>query len=186
MIQVRHLEIFPTSLFRWESVLDMQDFGKICTIEFNDKDYVSFEPLETQIHTCVKDILGIHRIHADQYEIEITEMWGNVSPKGKDHHVHSHPNNLYSGIFYITAGEPTMFIDPRPPHNVLVPRHDPNHFVDSLVSSEAMPNTIVMFNSWLQHFVPVNQSDEVRKTISFNVLLRGEYGPDKSLAQVKL
>ena len=186
MIQVRHLEIFPTSLFRWESVLDMQEFDYISKLEFEDKEYVSYEPLEEKIHECVRDAMGIHRIHADEYEIEITEMWGNVSPKGKDHHPHSHPNNYYSGIFYLTTGEPTVFLDPRPANTTLVPKHTPSHFVDTICTCDAIPNSIVLFNSWLHHYVPVNKSDQTRKTLSFNVILRGDYGPDNSLARVKI
>ena len=45
---------------------------------------------------------------------------------------------------------------------------------------------LLLFPSWLSHFVVPNQTDVVRKSVSFNIILRGKYGIDNSLQQVVL
>jgi len=182
---VHHLEVFPTSIFRWNSVLSMNEYDEIFNMKYEDKQAIKFQPLEEKIKLYVREVQGIHFIN-DEYDVEITEMWGNISPKGVDHPYHNHPNNLYSGIFYLTRGEPTTFVDPRPQHNTLIPRHTPNRFLDTIVQLEPIPNTLIIFPSYLGHFVRTNNTDNVRKTISFNIMLRGNYGDDNSLSQVKI
>jgi uncharacterized protein (TIGR02466 family) len=184
MDNAHHIELFPTSLWRWNSVLDMNDYDAISTLEFDDKQEINFKPLEDKIIEATKQAMSLHFIN-DEYEIELTEMWGNVTQPGIDHPFHTHPHNIFSGIYYITPGQPTTFIDPRLQNNVIIPKHKPNRFLDNLVEIDNIPNTLVMFNSWLPHFVRSNTSDTVRKTISFNIMLRGDYGVPNSKAQVK-
>lgn len=185
MDNAHHMELFPTSLWRWNSVLDMNEFDTISKLEFKDKEEIIFKPLESKIIEATQEAMRMHFIN-DEYQIEITEMWGNVSLPGMDHPFHTHPHNVYSGIYYLTPGEPTTFIDPRFQNNTIVPKHKPNHFLDNLIEITNIPNTLVMFNSWLPHFVTSNKSDTVRKTISFNIMLRGEFGEPGGKAQVRL
>lgn len=180
-----HQEIFPTHIFRWPSVLDMKEWDKATQITFKDKQRIRFLELEEKIHEAVKEIMSIHCIKPS-YIIEITEMWGNILKPGEDHKYHNHPNNIYSGIFYLTGGEPTIFVDPRGSNNMFFLDHDPNRFVDNMVIVEPVPNTLIMFNSWLSHYVGVNKTLEDRKTISFNVILRGNYGMPNSLSEVRI
>ena len=42
-------------------------------------------------------------------------------------------------------------------------------------------NTMLLFPSWLQHFVPPNKSEHRRISISFNLMLRGLVGSKGSL-----
>ena len=54
----------------------------------------------------------------------ITACWANVNAPGAGHAMHSHPNNLLSGIYYVTApvGADTVnFHDPRPQTAIMRP-----------------------------------------------------------------
>lgn len=185
MTPADHAELFPTHIFHWRDVLDPNTFQNLLNLSFKDKEILSFLELEKQILVAIKEVMNMLQINPD-YEVEITEMWGNVSPKGKDHEYHNHPNNLFSGIYYLTEGEATRFVDPRPSNSVFQLDHKPNPRLGNIISMRATPNTMLIFDSWLYHYVPTNNSEQIRKTISFNVILRGKYGLDNSLARVKI
>ena len=95
---------------------------------------------------------------------------------------------MFSGILYLTEGNPTVFLDPRPAADVLSLNYkeETKCFYGSRSLSPAIPNTLVLFPSWLCHLVFPNPHEEERKSISFNIILRGKYGTDRSLQQVLL
>lgn len=105
---------------------------------------------------------------------EITAFWANVSARGARHHIHSHPNNFLSGVYYVVTkkGADTInFHDPRiqtgmirPPVTELTAEN-----ADQVVV-EVKAGTILLFPSWLQHSVDANQSDGERVSVSFNIM----------------
>jgi hypothetical protein len=40
----------------------------------------------------------------------------------------------------------------------------------------SITNRMILFPSWLQHFVPINTSNQDRISIAFNVMLKGTVG----------
>jgi len=181
-----HLELFPTNVFRWGDVLSPEDFEMVKNAPFEDKQGVDIPILEDFIkNKAVKEIMDKLLINSE-YEVEITEMWGNVLPTGYEHEYHNHPNNVFSGIFYLTDGNPTTFVDPRPANNLMQIDHQPSKHMGNIITMRAVPNSLLIFDNWLYHYVAVNKTPDVRKTISFNIIFRGEYGLDNSLARVKI
>lgn len=180
-----HQELFPTHLFRWDSVFDMVTWDKIFKLKFEDKEKIDIQEINDTIIEATKEIMSIHMIDPE-YEIEVTEVWGNVLKPGEDHKFHNHPNNVYSGVLHLTDGEPLVFVDPRGSSSMMLLKHIPNRFIDNMAMVTPRPNTMVMFNSWLHHFVGVNKTSNERKSISFNVVLRGNYGMPNSLSNVRI
>ena len=112
--------------------------------------------------------------------LEITNLWINVAHKGELHPVHNHSNNVFSGVWYPFKSEkptPIRFNDPRPANGILSPRGEINEVTSTI---RTIPNTKDMgliFPSWLEHYVP--PALNTRISLSWNILLRGEYGnPD--------
>lgn len=179
--------LFPTPVFTWENILPEKELNSIDTSLGNDtlQKHIDIPSLKEFIHNkAMKDIfitLGIDK----NYTVEITEMWGNILNTGDDHQYHSHPNNVYSGIYYVTGGNPTNFVDPRTTNGLQV-KQSLNDFSAKTVSINATPNTLIIFDSWLKHFVLTNKTTVPRKTISFNILLRGEYGKEGSYSNVRI
>jgi len=174
--------LFPTVVYEWKHVLSDKNFNFISSANLEDGASVSHTKLQETIINYVEEILKDIQVET-KYEIDITEMWCNVNDLGKDHPVHVHPNSIFSGIYYITDGEPTLFIDPRPAATSfqLCSRYN-----SILPSSQALPNKLIIFPSWLPHFVKQNTTSKVRKTISFNILLRGQYGVPGMRAETKI
>ena len=111
---------------------------------------------------------------------EVTNCWANINRTGESHHIHSHPNNFLSGVYYVRAPAQCgdiVFHDPRQQAIVLLPNvseYTPFNAARQRITPQA--GTLLMFHSWLQHLVEENRSDQERISISFNVMLRGSVG----------
>lgn len=103
--------------------------------------------------------------------------WANVSRKGAYNSIHNHAPALFSGVYYVTMGEPQPpeskeglleFVDPRPgTHSGALPTHifNPSFIVDP------KPGMLIMFPGWLLHFVHPYSGESPRISIAFNLTL---------------
>tara|TARA_B100000508_G_C11442234_1_gene269391 strand:- start:6 stop:599 length:594 start_codon:yes stop_codon:yes gene_type:complete len=182
-------DVFPTRIHVAQDFLEEQEFQKMKLLVKEDKKYLDVPDFERKVMMhmgIICDNLGIDIASYDH--VEISETWGNVLEKHQDHPVHTHSNHIFSGILYLTDGNPTTFLDPRPAADCFSLNYKDNTqcFYGARFVSPAVPNTLVIFPSWLGHFVVPNKTDKVRKSVSFNILLRGKYGIDNSLQEVVL
>ena len=124
----------------------------------------------------------------ENQEVEITQMWANKQVDGSIHPPHTHANSILSGIYYLkttdnTSG--TQFFDPRHQAKVMIPRRDNQNMSNSHVYQiNSETGRGVIFPSWLQHWVPSNTDERV--TISWNVVVRGNYGEPHTLQNVRI
>jgi len=103
-------------------------------------------------------------------------MWVNVLSQGGSHTSHLHTNAVLSGTYYVTVPEgsaPIVFEDPRhalmmaaPPRKTSAPRK-----VQTYVSEKARPGTLLLWESWLRHEVPLNRAERERISVSFNYVI---------------
>jgi uncharacterized protein (TIGR02466 family) len=101
-----------------------------------------------------------------------TQIFVSEMVEGDCHALHSHPNSLLSGVFYLQVPEgsaPILFDDPRPFRKfVALPKLDNStnweriHFVPE-------DGLFLMWESWLDHEVPKNNSKDGRITMVFNL-----------------
>jgi uncharacterized protein (TIGR02466 family) len=124
-------------------------------------------------------VLGLcrHVLDADgiRYRgLEITGCWANVGFSGSGHRPHAHPNNYFSGVYYVSAppgGNTINFFDPRPQAGVMVP---PSEQVSPMVAQkmtlDVKAGSLIFFPSWLYHSVDDNRSTEERISVAFNAM----------------
>lgn len=103
-------------------------------------------------------------------------MWVNVLPEGGSHSSHLHTNSVLSGTYYVKSppgAGPIVFEDPRhalmmaaPPRKALAPRA-----FKTYVAEESTPGTLLLWESWLRHEVPLNRADGERISVSFNLVI---------------
>tara|TARA_B100001996_G_scaffold293182_1_gene233348 strand:+ start:5288 stop:5863 length:576 start_codon:yes stop_codon:yes gene_type:complete len=184
-----HHDVFPTRIHVAQDFLEEEEFEKIKLLVKEDKKHLEVPDFERKVMLhmgTICDNLGVDI--ASYNQVEISETWGNVLMEGEDHPIHTHSNHVFSAVFYLTDGNPTTFLDPRPAADCLSLNYKDNTqcFYGSRFVSPAVPNTLVIFPSWLGHFVTPNRTEKVRKSISFNIILRGQYGIDDSRQQVVL
>ena len=103
-------------------------------------------------------------------------LWVNVMPEGGSHTSHIHPNAVISGTYYVAVPEgagPIVYEDPRlgllmaaPPRRKNAPRE-----FKSQVSFAPQVGTVMLWESWLRHEVPLNRAEGNRISVSFNYCL---------------
>lgn len=98
--------------------------------------------------------------------------WANVSRRGNYHRVHNHPSSAWSGCYYVaTASEPGSLAgslelyDPRPFTEMV---EVPGTPYGQRVIVRPVPGLLIMFPSWLYHFVHPSTADTPRISIAFN------------------
>ena len=103
-------------------------------------------------------------------------IWVNVLPEGGAHSGHIHTNSVLSGTYYVAVppgAGPIVFEDPRlpllmaaPPRKASAPRA-----LRSSVSEPPSPGTLLLWESWLRHEVPLNRAQGLRISVSFNCVI---------------
>ena len=125
------------------------------------------EPLSIEISEFCKSInLGIN-------EIVIPQMWINVNKKNDWNVIHQHGHYQLSGTYYVKVPEDSgqiVFRDPRPSaigNLFMVNRFDKGEFR----KVKPIEGLLILFPSYLDHFVEPSNADEDRISISFDVVI---------------
>lgn len=116
--------------------------------------------------------IAMHLSKKDVPQMVIRSMWGNINPKGGFNFTHVHPSSWMSGVYYIQLPEGNneiVFEDPRPARMMDFQRS--SLIKDEYFSHYSKVGQLLLFPSWLPHFVSPNTSNENRISISFNVEL---------------
>jgi len=105
--------------------------------------------------------------------------WANIVRDGSYHKIHSHPACDWSGVYYVAVGE----ADPNgPPDNGMIEFLDPRmgatkpgpNGAEALPKLRVPPEAglMLLFPSWLYHYVNTFHGTGERISIAFNVTLR--------------
>ena len=105
----------------------------------------------------------------------LIDSWANINRRGDYNVVHTHPNCMYSGVYYVTPGNP----DPDVPHGGLLELLDPreaanyiqvtNTVLDARHFYENKPGRMLLWPSWVKHMVHPYVGEGERISIAFNV-----------------
>ena len=129
-----------------------------------------YEPFKNKL----EDILYNLPFDPKLKQIRDISIWGNINPKGSYNAIHNHPDCDLAGVYYVKVPEgdcgTICFHDPRPAlyGNSLVQ--------DRYVGSGVIPRfpvegNMYLFPSCIQHEVAMNNVDQDRISISFNLLV---------------
>lgn len=122
-------------------------------------------------------ILDVYKIKRDSHYI--TNMWANITHPNHRHHMHIHPNCLFSGILYIKTPKdcgPTLFADPRVHARLIEPTFtEKNIFNSAIFIAPAEKGRMLIWPSYLSHAVEYGtaKEDEDRIVLAFNIMIRG-------------
>ena len=183
MADVKTYKCFPTSIHEVKLNIDSLDKKQMLIyVQLKGKDddlhrISFFRPLADKVLEYSKKILKDGGYEFDK--IEITNMWGNLLSEGQSHAPHTHSNNILSGVYYLQSGAPIQFFDPRPAATILKPRNTPNWDNSGMIQFDSIVDIALFFPSWLMHWVP--PTSEERVSVSWNILVRGEYGEPHTL-----
>ena len=189
MVDVNVHKIFPTVMYEFEYIstdkhlmVSYIDTLKTNTLQTTDDLHCLsyFGKLRDKVKEVSKQYVDDLQYEYDN--IEITGMWANRLHNGAVHAPHTHSNNFLSGVYYLHTSENSpaiQFFDPRAQAHVLRPRNTPNFLNASIMQFNAVEGKGYIFPSWLQHWVPT--TEDKRISVSWNILLRGNYGEQGTL-----
>jgi uncharacterized protein (TIGR02466 family) len=136
------------------------------------------KPLVQQIYNHVAVLHEIHHIKTKYIPI-IDNIWININAKGGFNRPHLHNDDLFSGVFYLKTPEKCgdiVFSHPalqqqyhyRSDHPIVEQWTETN---SGIMFQHAQVGKLILFPSWLVHYVEPNLSDDDRISIAFNTKL---------------
>ena len=102
-------------------------------------------------------------------ELVMIDCWVNIMPQHVVHGLHLHPLSTISGTYYVQTPKNSpglKFEDPRLDRFMAAPPRKAKSASWVVLPAEA--GNVVLFESWLRHEVPPNQTKQRRISISFN------------------
>ena len=103
-------------------------------------------------------------------EIKVTPYggaWVNLLRNGAYNKVHNHPGAVWSAVYYVSLGRPDKTI----PDNGLIEFMDPRpgNIHGGKEKIEPEDGLLIIFPSWLYHYVNPYQGEMERISIAFNI-----------------
>ena len=131
-------------------------------------------PLNTYIKSAAKKYF--EDISIEPMQFSLYYLFNKIT-LGGEHALHSHPDSILSGVFYLKipeAAPPIIFNDPRDHYKYIqypIKFGNPRDMYKLLPEYVINPTEgmILMWPSWLEHQVPASKCSDERIAIAFNV-----------------
>ena len=132
-----------------------------------------FEELKKLLDLHVKIFVEELDFDLEGRNLKLEDLWINILPEGGNHSAHIHPNSVISGTTYISmpsGSSAIKFEDPRHSMMMAAPSriNDAKEYLKPFIYVNPSVGDVLLWESWLRHEVPANNSSEERISISFN------------------
>ena len=132
-----------------------------------------FEELKYLLDLHVKTFVEELDFDLEGRNLKLEDLWINILPEGGNHSAHIHPNSVISGTTYISmpsGSSAIKFEDPRHSMMMAAPSriNDAKEYLKPFIYINPSVGDVLLWESWLRHEVPANNSSEERISISFN------------------
>lgn len=150
----------------WQSRGNLVEWQEPCVAE-----------LRRRVETLVFNLLGalVLKDGTERSFQLLMDGWANVCRAGDYNVVHSHPNAMFSLVYFVADGEP----DPEVPYSGLLelldPRESANYIqvqrtvLDARTFVQNVPGLMVLFPSWVKHMVHPFRGSGTRISVAVNV-----------------
>lgn len=132
--------------------------------------------INSQLHD-LRDEFGIK----DDYNFQINNLWININGKVGFNRPHVHPESAVSGVYYVAVPNNSgniVFNHPSKTQQYHI--HPDAVKVSNDLNSSTWHVTpaaglLILFPSWLEHYVEPNNSEDDRISIAFNAHIKKNY-----------
>jgi uncharacterized protein (TIGR02466 family) len=134
------------------------------------------------VNICKAELSGVFDYLKVEYEdIEINNMWANITKNDYYHSLHVHPNSFYSGLIYLQVPKYTMPTTLANPHNMFK-MIEPNYTGDTVETRQSYDcypefSKMALWDSTIPHMVPNDISknpNEERISLAFTAIAKGQ------------
>lgn len=106
-------------------------------------------------------------------ELRLEDIWINILPEGGIHTAHIHPHSVISGTTYVAMPDGAGALkleDPRLAMMMAAPARttDAREEMRQFIYVKPAVGDVLLWESWLRHEVPMNESEDDRVSVSFN------------------
>ena len=168
-------------------ILERDEANQKLTTKYTDQSlFASSDPAIDWLRQCIhKSAIDYCRRAGVDYPVDWSlQGWFNINRLGDYHDPHNHPYAYLSGTYYVRVPESRAtegnrgdvrpgcitFYDPRGSVNMTAIKDDPQVEPEFTVSPK--PGMILLWPSFLMHYVHPNLSDDPRISISFNLMVK--------------
>lgn len=176
-----------------QQILDAEAATSDMTVNYALENlFASSTPASNWLKQCInKSIVEYFKRISIDYDIEWhIQGWANINRRGDYHNLHNHPHSYLSGTYYVSVPPPDgginsntgkagsrsdlnpnaiSFFDPRPQANMTAIANDGQ--IDPELRIQPAPGLLLLWPSFLHHWVHPNLSEDIRVSVSFNVML---------------
>jgi uncharacterized protein (TIGR02466 family) len=133
----------------------------------------TFQILEKAIDKKVAQFAKNLEMDLSGKKLKMTSFWVNIMSTQVVHTMHIHPLSTISGTFYVQTPKNSSaikFEDPRLVNFMASPPRKANARKENqrFISVAPKAGQLILFESWMRHEVPPNQSLDDRISLSFN------------------
>lgn len=195
-------QIFPTAIGRFEletpinkkelkfinSLQTTSNVGNCTSTENYLLEYKQLARLKKFFQESVDQYLSEIIDPQQDVKLRITQCWANYSKTDQWHHAHAHANSFLSGVFFAQSDPETDKINflKNIFRQINLPPKNFNAYNSESWWFEAVPNTLLLFPSYVTHEVPPVSVESTRISISFNTFPVGIIGSKNTLTELKL
>ena len=114
----------------------------------------------------------------EEYTMFLTNLWININQKSNFNRPHLHTDSILSGVYYVDCVPDSgqiVFLHPSIAQKMLINENAIGSFTEFSSSSttvDAENSKLIIFPSWLEHYVEPNRSDQERISIAFNINIK--------------
>ena len=156
---------------------DDYKIGQTSGLQYKDE----FKFLVDEFTSKCKEISETYFNIKEGFDYEIATMWLNKSDKYAFHPPHNHCNTFLSGVLMLDGKEdefPSLEMIRPQPMQILPTVKNFNPLNSNWFALKTLKDKLYIFPSYLLHFVRLNMNEKIRKTIAFDIIVRGTYYED--------
>ena len=165
-----------------------KNIGNISSNDSYVLEHKALKNLKKDLHTKVMDYFD-KVVCTNNITPYITQSWINYTESDQFHHMHTHPNSLVSGIFYISADKKVDSVIFRKSYlddKIKLNATKYNIFNSSTCTYPVETGNILLFRSSLGHGVDKKKGNNIRISLSFNIFIKGTIGNKTALTELIL
>jgi len=136
------------------------------------------------LNKYTESVLGIKQ------KFTITDSWATRNPKMSSHTAHSHPNSVFSGVYYVNCESGAFVLDFEPQFSKNfkfeydISEH--NFWNSRNWSITPSPGDLILFPSWVVHYAETNFNENDRRLLAFNTFPFAKFGSDNRVTNLDL